>query len=95
MDYPNSKHIGKYIMNTAAITHAFAQPSFRLTDSLERDLLLNAYEQQANARPLHAVAVAVRAFGRAFNALFSFMEEVNETMSRAQRANTRFSGSMW
>lgn len=89
MDYPNENSTWKNTMNT------LAAQQFRLTDSLERDMLLNAFDQQATARPVQALMSALRAVGRGFGAFFAFIDEVNETMNRAAQQNARFSGAQW
>jgi hypothetical protein len=74
-------------MNTLAAN----QSDFRLTDSIERDVIANSVER----RPSNAVKATVRVIARAFNAFFSFVDEVNETMNRAREQSARITGLQW
>jgi hypothetical protein len=74
-------------MNTLAAN----QSDFRLTDSIERDVIANSVER----RPTNAVMFTLRAIGRGFNAFFSFVDEVNETMNQARQQSARITGLQW
>jgi hypothetical protein len=74
-------------MNTLAAN----QSDFRLTDSIERDVIANSVER----RPTHVVRSTLRAIAGAFNAFFSFVDEVNETMNQARQQSARITGLQW
>lgn len=68
----------------------------RLTDSLERELLRGAMEEQSNTiRPLAAVKAAAVGIGRGVRAVFAFIDEVNESMNRARAQSAHYTGSQW
>ncbi|AZW32944.1 hypothetical protein L506_4724 [Bordetella bronchiseptica GA96-01] len=68
----------------------------RLTDSLERELLRGAMEDQSNTiRPLAAVKTAAAGVGRGVRAVFAFIDEVNESMNRARAQSAHYTGSQW
>lgn len=67
----------------------------RMTDSLERDLLRGAMENQSPLHPAAAVKNLAARIGRGVSALFNFVDEVHESMNRARAQSARFSGSQW
>ena len=65
----------------------------RLTDSLERELLRGAMEDQSNTiRPLAAVKAAAVGVGRGVRAVLAFIDEVNEPLNRARCAASGLPG---
>lgn len=67
----------------------------RLTDALERDLLRSTLENQPNAHPLIHLKKAGKAITAAIAGVFTFIDEVNESMNQARAASSHFSGSQW
>jgi hypothetical protein len=70
-------------------------PSARLTDALERDILEKTLNAQPAAHPLVVVKRAAAVVAATFGNFFDFVEEVQETMNRARQQSARFSGSQW
>ncbi|OZI66466.1 hypothetical protein [Bordetella genomosp. 11] len=77
------------------MTHIALNQNLRLTDALERDILENTLNTQPAAHPVNAIKRAARAVAHGIGAFFSFIEEVQDTMSRAQQQSGRFSGTQW
>lgn len=77
------------------MTHIALNQNLRLTDALERDILENTLNTQPAAHPVNAIRRAARAVAHGIGAFFSFIEEVQDTMSRAQQQSGRFSGTQW
>lgn len=67
----------------------------RLTDALERDLLLDTMENPSNIQPLVLLKQAGLALIGAFRALASYISEVNDAMNRARADSAHYSGSQW
>lgn len=77
------------------MSHIALNQNLRLTDALERDILENTLNTQPTAHPIHAVKRAARAVAHGIGAFFNFIEEVQDTMSRAQQQSGRFTGTQW
>jgi hypothetical protein len=67
------------------MTNFALNPNLRLTDALERDILENTLNAQSAAHPVAAVKRAARAVANGVGAFFNFIEEVQDTVSRAQQ----------
>jgi hypothetical protein len=77
------------------MTNLALNQNFRLTDALERDILENTLNTQPAFHPVRAVKRAARAVAHGVGAFFSFIEEVQDTMSRAQQQSARITGYQW
>ncbi|AOB29641.1 hypothetical protein AKI39_01530 [Bordetella sp. H567] len=77
------------------MSHIALNQNLRLTDALERDILENTLNTQPAAHPLNAVKRAARAVAHGVGAFFNFIEEVQDTMSRAQQQSGRITGTHW
>jgi hypothetical protein len=77
------------------MTHLALNQNLRLTDALERDILENTLNAQTAAHPVIAVKRVARAVAHGVGAFFNFIEEVQDTMSRAQQHNGRYTGTQW
>jgi hypothetical protein len=77
------------------MTNIALNQNLRLTDALERDILENTLNGQPAAHPIVAAKRVARAVAHGFGAFFDFIEEVQDTMSRAQAENRRYTGSQW
>jgi hypothetical protein len=77
------------------MTNIALNSNLRLTDALERDILESTLNTQPAAHPINAVKRAARAVAHGVGAFFNFIEEVQDTMSRAQQQSSRYSGSQW
>ncbi|CAM3677008.1 hypothetical protein BOSP111201_19805 [Bordetella sputigena] len=77
------------------MTHIALNQNLRLTDALERDILETTLNTQPAAHPVNAVKRAVRAVAHGVGAFFNFIEEVQDTMSRAQEQTGRYTGMQW
>ncbi|QII87122.1 hypothetical protein G3T20_22000 [Bordetella hinzii] len=69
----------------------------RMTDSLERDLLRGAMEDQSALHPVAAIkrVAAGLGLGRGVAGFFAFVDEVNESMNRARAQSANYTGSQW
>ncbi|ANY14685.1 hypothetical protein [Bordetella pseudohinzii] len=67
----------------------------RMTDSLERDLLRGAMEEQSTPHPVAAIKRVAAGIGRGVAGFFSFVDEVNESMNRARAQSANYTGSQW
>ncbi len=77
------------------MTNIALNQNLRLTDALERDILENTLNMQPAAHPVNAVKRAARAVAHGVGAFFNFIEEVQDTMSRAQQQTGRYTGMQW
>ncbi|ANN65186.1 hypothetical protein [Bordetella bronchialis] len=77
------------------MTNLALNQNLRLTDALERDILETTLNTQPAAHPVHAVKRAARAVAHGVGAFFNFIEEVQDTMTRAQQQSGRIHGSHW
>ena len=77
------------------MSHIALNQNLRLTDAIERDILENTLNTQPAVHPIKAVKRAARAVAHGIGAFFNFIEEVQDTMSRAQQQSGRFSGTQW
>jgi hypothetical protein len=77
------------------MTQLALDPSARLTDALERDILEKTLNEQTAAHPIAVAKRAAVLVAAAFGNFFDFVDEVQETMNRARQQSARFSGSQW
>jgi hypothetical protein len=77
------------------MTNIALNQNLRLTDALERDILENTLNGQPALHPVTAAKRVARAVVHGVGAFFNFIEEVQDTMSRAQQHNGRYTGSQW
>jgi hypothetical protein len=77
------------------MTNIALNQNLRLTDALERDILENTLNGQPAAQPIATAKRMARAVAHGVGAFFDFIEEVQDTMSRAQEQNRRYTGSQW
>ncbi|MDQ2137862.1 hypothetical protein RBI13_09735 [Alcaligenaceae bacterium A4P071] len=69
--------------------------NIRLTDTLERDLLRGAMQQQNDLRPMAALKAGALAAVAAFSAFVSFVRDVNASMDDARQKSTKFTNAQW
>lgn len=67
----------------------------RLTDSMERDMLRNALENQDSLSPLAALKIAAKSVVAAARGFADFCSDVSNAMDEARARSAHYSGSQW
>jgi hypothetical protein len=68
---------------------------FRLTDQLERELMLEAMNASETLKLVPFLKASGLAVVRAADKLLGFISRLNDAMDRAYNYNTRFASTQW
>jgi hypothetical protein len=68
---------------------------FRLTDQLERELMLEAMNSSERVSLVPFLKSSARALLRAGDKLLGFISNLNAAMDRAYSHNTKFANTQW
>lgn len=72
-----------------------ANTEFRLTDQLERELMLEAMNSSERISLVPFLKSSVLALVRAGDRLLGFISKLNAAMDRAYSHNTKFANTQW